>query len=65
MNSKSYCLSINDGQNHQSFKRLFFQLLFVAAVCAVLPQTKHSQPMELSTKWLPLAVEQWAERLLI
>ena len=40
MNSKSYCLSINDGQNHQSLQKLFFQLIFVAAVCAVLPQNQ-------------------------
>ena len=40
MNSKSYCLSINNGQNHQSLQKLFFQLIFVAAVCAVLPQNQ-------------------------
>jgi iron complex outermembrane receptor protein len=40
MNSKSYCLSINEGQNHQLLNKLFLRLLFVAAVCAVLPQNQ-------------------------
>jgi iron complex outermembrane recepter protein len=40
MNSKSYCLSINEGQKKQSLEKLFTRVLFVAAVCAVLPQNQ-------------------------
>ena len=39
MNSKSYCLSINEGQkNHLFQNQSLIRLLLVAAACAVLPQ---------------------------
>ena len=40
MNSKSYCLSINERQKNQSLEKLSIKVLFVAAACAVLPQNQ-------------------------